>query len=107
MSPHCIHLHFPWYGLTVLLTDLKTVTNLFCKELTSIDLLHLEGNYYLTVVHFVLILRGSWPWPRFMRQECQWLNSDMQFMRQECQLLNSDMQFEGKESINLEPKKLT
>lgn len=36
MTPHCIHLHFPWYGLTVLLTDLKTVTNNI-----TYDILHL------------------------------------------------------------------
>jgi len=37
MTPHCIHLRFPWYGLTLLLTALKTVT----YNITNNDILHL------------------------------------------------------------------
>jgi len=61
------------------LTDLKTVTNndflhLFCKELLQALTCYIwKGIINLTVVHFLIILKDSWPWPRFMRQECQLL----------------------------------
>jgi len=59
MSPNYIHLHLPWYGLPVLLTDLKTVINNDFLHLSFRELLQALTYYIWKEIITLLFFTSS------------------------------------------------